>query len=260
MRSINAPSLPSSFFPHKPLSVFTLLKRCTMLGMLGSLGGSLLSGVFGMMGQSSANEAAAQMAGTRYQTAYKDMMKAGLNPAMMFGSGGPAPMAPVGNTMAAPAAAMKDAASSAVAMEVAQKTIDQLTEQIAKTNAEAANVRAGTPGIAAQSSISSREADAISRIPDKVYVPVVQSGYGADKMRSTGPVGSGLGAAAVSAKSVKDTVLPDIGLSGPARSSAKELVASFKEKAPALGKALENWFERQLPPKYRKGSTHYKSN
>lgn len=231
-----------------------------MLGIIGSLAGSAISGMFNMFGQSSANEAAAQMAGTRYQTAVKDMNKAGLNPAMMFGSGGPSPMAPVQNTMAGPADAMKDAASSAVAMEVADKTIDQLTEQIAKTNAEAANIRAGTPGIAAQSSIASREAGAISRIPDKVYVPIVQSGYGADKLKATGKVGSGLAGAAASAKGVKDAVLPDIGLSGPPRSSAKELVEAFKEKSPALGRALENWFERQLPPKYRKGSTHFKTN
>ena len=218
-----------------------------MFGLVGSLLGSVASGLFGMAGQNSANKASEEMAANRYQTATADMTKAGLNPAAMFGSGSASPMPNIQNTMAAPAAAMKDAASSATQQLIAQKTIDQLTEQIAKTNADTANVRAGTPGIAARSSIASREAGAIGAIPDRVYIPIVQGGYGADKLARTGQLGSIAGAGAASAKSVASGVV-SLGPSGPAVSSAvgslRELKQAWDRKSPALFDAVSNWWSR----------------
>lgn len=54
-------------------------------------GASLLGGALGFGGQQSINKTEIELANTQYQRSYKDMVKAGLNPAMMFGKGGPAP-------------------------------------------------------------------------------------------------------------------------------------------------------------------------
>lgn len=204
-----------------------------MLGLVGSLLGSVASGAMGLFGQSSANEANADMYGSRYQTSVKDMTKAGLNPAAMFGSG----MAGVGSppqmqsTMAAPAAAMKDAASSATQQLIAQKTIDQLTEQIAKTNAEKANIVAGTPGVAARSDIDVLKSGAIKGIPASVRTPLIQAGFGADTMRAAGLPAAIGGGAAASAKSVASGVKDAAsGLSGPSYSSAKAAISELKRK------------------------------
>lgn len=226
-----------------------------MIGLISSLAGSAMSGLFGMMGQNSANAAAQSMAANRYQTATADMTKAGLNPAMMFGSGGPAPMAPVQNPMAAPAAAMKDAASSAVQMNIADKTIDQLTEQIAKTNAEAANIRATTPALEATSRQTVREADAIRRVPDRIFVPVVQGGYGADKLKSTGRIGAAVGGGLSSAKSAAiggyDTA-KDIYTS--ARSWARSSDKSDEIRAARKRAEWKAWFSGRP---VSGGSTHF---
>lgn len=192
-----------------------------MLGLLGSLAGSAMSGVFGMMGQNSANEQMMQMDATKYQRATKDMMKAGLNPAMMYGSAGTPSSGPVlQNTMAAPASALKDAASSATQQMIADKTIDQLTSQIAKTNADTANVKAALPGVSADAGLKDLEFGDIKKIPSAVRIPIVQGGYGADKFKSLGKTGAGLGASVASAKGV-GAALPTISISPPDFSSAK---------------------------------------
>lgn len=220
-----------------------------MLGLLGSLGGSLMSGLFGMMGQNSANEANERLDSTKYQRASADMTAAGLNPMMMFGSGGATTPPTMQNTMQAPAAAMKDAANSAVQMQIADKTIDSLTEQIAKTNAEAANVRAGTPGLAARSSLDVMQSDAIKKIPEAVRVPIYQGGFGADQFKSLGKTGAGLGAAVASAKGAS-SALPTISISPPDFSSAKSTLRKKKgelddyiERSPILKAALGKYFK-----------------
>lgn len=238
-----------------------------MFGMIGSLLGSVASGLFGMAGQKSANDANAELDSTKYQRASADMQAAGLNPAAMYNGGTPAGAPVMQNTMAAPAAAMKDAASSATQQLIAQKTIDQLTSQIAKTKAEEANVRATTVGVGARSSLDARRADAINAIPKRIYVPLVQGGFGADTLRSTGTVGAITGAGVASAKSASDGIVSLGGPAGQGISSAKRQAAvladALKEKGPALKKAVGNWWERTFPyvePKYRtgKGSTYYK--
>lgn len=226
-----------------------------MLGLLGALAGPLIGGVMNMMGQNSANQMNLSLDSTKYQRATQDMTKAGLNPAMMYGTAGTPSGAPVmQNTMGAPAAALKDMASSATQQMIAQKTIDQLTEQIAKTNAETVNVKAGTPAIIAGSDIASREADAVKRIPSKVYIPLVQGGYGASKMAPTGRIGSIAGAGAASAKSVADGVV-SLGPSGPALSSAKasfnDLRDAWKRKSPALMDVIA----KHLKPYPRRNTT-----
>lgn len=208
-----------------------------MLGLLGSLGGSLLSGVFGMMGQSSANNQAMQMSSTAYQRSYADMTKAGLNPAMMYNSGGgPASTPPIGNTMAAPAAALKDAASSAVQMQIADKTIEQLTSQIAKQRAETANVKAALPGIAGEANVKGRESDAILGIPKRVFVPLASAGYGARQGAPLGTAGSFAGATAASGKSVATGVAETLGVDP---SSAKAAYRSAVKRARASDESDE---------------------
>lgn len=255
-----------------------------MLGLAGSLLGSAASGVLGLFGQSSANQQASnlsekqmrfqeKMSNTAFQRSSADMQAAGLNPAAMYsGSGGPAStppgsMAPVGNTMAAASASLKDAASSATQTMVANKTIENLTSQIAKQNAEKANIAATLPSIEAKSGRDAMEFGDIQKIPPSVRIPIVQSGYGADKLASAGripAIGAGALASAKSAGAgARDGVSSLGGLSGPSLSSARQLVSAFKEKSPALGSALKSWWEREFPyiePKYRtgKGSTFYK--
>lgn len=205
-----------------------------MFGLVSSLLSSAASGISGMFGQSSANDAMMQMAGNRYQLAVKDMNKAGLNPAMMFGSGGPAPMAPIQNEMTAPSAALKDAASSAVQMNIAQKTIDQLVEQIAKTNAEAAQVKASTPGIAARGALDVMKSDAVQKIPEAIRVPIYQGGFGADTMSSAGRLASGAGAAAAVGSGVASRYIPSVRISPPSFSSAAGAVRELKRRYESL--------------------------
>lgn len=88
-----------------------------------------------------------QQSSTAYQRASQDMQKAGLNPAMMFGSGGAA-SSPSGATasVSSPNMALHNAPSplgnlgetvgKAVSTAVDMKTMDKMTEEIARTRAE----------------------------------------------------------------------------------------------------------------------------
>lgn len=247
-----------------------------MLGLIGGLLSSVAGGVLNLFGQNSANQQAQanqqeqeqfeeRMSSTAYQRATADMTKAGLNPAAMFGSGGPAStpgvqQAPVVNTMGGPgglASAVGSLANTAVSQITAQKTIDNLTAQNAQIladsklkDAQVANVLAGVPGVQADSDLKAKSAGAIKKIPDSVYVPLVQGGFGADTMKNTGEIGSGIGAAAASAKSAAQGVSGLVSdMSGPTASSAKhvisqvgELSQSFSEKWPKLRDQLSDWW------------------
>jgi hypothetical protein len=91
-----------------------------------------------------------QMSSTAYQRASADMTKAGLNPMMMFGSGGPAsspslpvPQAPMPSKGSA-FGNLGDAASKAVSTAVDVKTFDKLTQEIANLKAQQAQTEATT--------------------------------------------------------------------------------------------------------------------
>jgi len=87
-----------------------------------------------------------QMSNTAYQRASTDMQAAGLNPAMMFGSGSAASSpsgasfttSPASKTSAAGGigSALQSGISSAVALKTADATIDNLVAQNAKIKAE----------------------------------------------------------------------------------------------------------------------------
>lgn len=225
-----------------------------MLGLVGGLLSSVAGGVLGLMGQNSANQTQEDLARTRYQDAVSDMKHAGLNPAMMFGSGGPAPMPNIQNPMAPMAQSLRDIGTSAIQTRTAEKTIDLLTEQAAKANAEAANTRAQLDLIKSNTLRGVRENSAVQDIPDAVYVPIVQGGWGADRLKSTGQVGAIGGAAAASAKSVGSGVGAALAPSGPALSSAKhaatEVGQALVKKAPELGDAVSKVWKRWFPTRH----------
>jgi hypothetical protein len=97
---------------------------------------------------------------TAYQRASKDMQAAGLNPMMMFGSGGAAstPSGSAGSagaaSISAPNMALKnapsalgglgDAVSKALNSAISTKTLDKMTEEISNLQAQQANIKAQT--------------------------------------------------------------------------------------------------------------------
>lgn len=191
--------------------------------MLGSLLGSVASGVMGMFGQSSANEAAQHAAKHQYRWGVKDMMGAGLNPAAMYSGGNfsGSPVTPQGNVMAAGSAAMKDAASSAVQVKVMNSTIEKMADEMAKLKAETALTDATTPGVRARSTIEADRTKSIMQIPEAVRTPIYQFGHGARESGSAGSAAGIAGGAAASGSAAANKYLPVIKVNPPDFSSAK---------------------------------------
>lgn len=117
---------------------------------VGSILGSIGSGLIGAQSTADLNQQqmdfANQQRSTAYQTASQDMQKAGLNPAMMFGSGGPAPMAGVQfqNPAKVGLDAMQSTLSTATQARVADSTINNLVQQNANLKAQAGLTAADT--------------------------------------------------------------------------------------------------------------------
>lgn len=96
-----------------------------------------------------------QMSNTAYQRASSDMQKAGLNPMMMFGSGGAAstpsgasastgtPTVPVSQKQS-PFAGLGDAVSKAVSSAISMKTFDKMTEEVSNLRLQGAKIAAET--------------------------------------------------------------------------------------------------------------------
>jgi len=152
------------------------------------------------------------MSNTAYQRASKDMKSAGLNPMMMFGSGGPASVpggssASVGTpsvppfNKTSPFAGIGDAVSKALNSAITAKTFDKMTQEIANLQTQQAQTAAQTiteqerpPLVRAQSretaataklkelgvsagEVGAREAKAILAIPDWLHDTLVQGGF-----------------------------------------------------------------------------------
>lgn len=133
------------------------------LGGLVSGAGSLLGGLFtseqsgkntqaqiqaSQQQQATQNAFTEQMSNTAYQRASKDMQEAGLNPAMMFGSGSAA-STPAGSGIQAPMPqtrhpleSLGDAAGKAVSTAISVQTFDKMVEEIANLKTQRAKIEA----------------------------------------------------------------------------------------------------------------------
>lgn len=116
--------------------------------MVGLLGGAV-GGLFNFLGTNQTNQNnmdmlrqqqqyQTQMANTAYQRASQDMQAAGLNPSMMFGSGGPAatPNSPSAQPRQSPMGGIGDSISKALNNMVTAKTVEKMSDEIALLKAE----------------------------------------------------------------------------------------------------------------------------
>lgn len=102
------------------------------MGALIGAGAGLLSSGLALGAASAQRGWEERMANTQYQRGVADMRKAGLNPALMFGSGSPAP------TPNVPMAPLGDAVSSALQAARLGADIHLVNSQAAKASTEAA--------------------------------------------------------------------------------------------------------------------------
>lgn len=155
-----------------------------------------------------------QMSSSAYQRASQDMQSAGLNPAMMFGSGGPAStpggtqpqLGTAKSENTSPFAGLGDAAGKAVSTAISMKQFERMTEEIAnlkveneKMQAVTSNVKQSTEtekqetvrrgnlasqtGLAMPSHrVASQEAEAIENLPRWARDLLAQGQYGGKKL------------------------------------------------------------------------------
>lgn len=176
-----------------------------------------------------------QMSNTAYQRASSDMQRAGLNPMMMFGSGGAAsspggaqastgtPSVPM-SQKTSPMAGLGAAVNAAVNTAISTKTFDKMTEEIANVRADTAKreaevltekerpeqVRQSTLLTADQAAtianrmpvarLEGTTAKDILDMPAWLRTALVQAGFTADK---SGKVTDLIGSAAGSALGIK---------------------------------------------------------
>lgn len=210
-------------------------------GALISGGASLLGGMFSsdtsaentraqiqasQQMQATQNAFSERMSNTAYQRSSADMKAAGLNPMMMFGSGGPASSPQASNAQAPmpqnthPLAKLGEAANQVVTTAISGKTFDKMTEEIANLREQQAltaateklrkqeleterheslrraNVASLTGLQLPAGRFSAKEAEAKLSIPSWLRDAAVQGGYLGDKAGEViSPIGKIIGSA-----------------------------------------------------------------
>lgn len=183
---------------------------------------SLASNLFGQGKQNEFNQQMLQqqqnyqteMSNTAYQRASADMQKAGLNPMMMFGSGGPASsptIQPAQKTSAISniGGSIEKAISSAVAM----KTFDRMTDEIANLKEENLRIKAGAYQLRQSgdlATVTARSTDAQERLRRESLPIVINEALEAkneSELRKT-TAGKVLDAAGLAGRKASDVVSP----------------------------------------------------
>lgn len=131
-------------------------------GAIVGAAGSVASSAANFFGQREQRSWQERMANTAYQRSAADMRAAGLNPSMMFGSGGPAQTPNVGPPQVenplrgAPEAGVASARMAVETQRLANETRLSAAE-VARKQAETENIRKGTPNVELQGQKLSQE-------------------------------------------------------------------------------------------------------
>lgn len=130
-------------------------------GILGSIAGPIIGGLFGMKGQEETNAAQMmlaqnqmdfqrEMSSTAYQRAVEDMKKAGLNPMLAYSQGGASTPGGAMATLGNPNAAAVNSAAAAAQVDATRSSAEKNRADADKAKTEADLNRALMPGEEAQ--------------------------------------------------------------------------------------------------------------
>lgn len=184
-----------------------------------------------------------QMSNTAYQRATADMKAAGLNPMMMFGSGGPSSTPSISAPTIAPAQkssafgavapAIQGAISTALNLRTANATVDNLVQENAnlKTKNELDKANIIKTGADAAASVASRgETQARTQLINENTVKAMNDAVHATNEREfrETPAGKLLDQAGMTGRNVSDVVSPI----GSIVSSAKNAQTMFSDRWP----------------------------
>lgn len=209
--------------------------------MFGLLGG-LMSGAMSMFGQSQTNQMQMSMlqeqerynttmANSAYQRASTDMQKAGLNPMMMFGSGGPAQTPGIQTpSLTSPIQAagkgFDQGVASSIALRTADAQVETLIQKLAQQKADAASAAADVPVHQLAGDTASRQLG----IPSSVKDIIDRYAYGANSAKAGGDLSAIAGGTLAAGSSVVNSAKSIL----PSSVALPELPAAVKNLPAAL--------------------------